>query len=41
MLVQWMTDEGEVYHAEQQLNVRGSVVVLHMQVETLGENGWD
>ncbi len=41
MLAQWVTDEGEAHHAEQQLNVRGSVVVLHMQVESLGESGWD
>ena len=41
MLAHWVTDEGEAHHAEQQLNVRGSVVALHMQVESLGESGWD
>ncbi len=41
MLVQWVTDEGKVHRAERPLSVRGSVVVLHMQVESLGESGWD
>jgi hypothetical protein len=41
MPVQWVTDEGEMHHAEWPLSVRGKVVVLYMQVESLGESGWD
>lgn len=41
MLVQWVTDDGEVHHAEQRLSVPGNAAVLHMQVESLGESGWD
>ena len=41
ILVQWVTDEGEVHHAEQHLSVHGNAVVLHMQIESLGEIGWD
>ena len=38
VLVEWQTDEGEVHHAERPLGIRG---VLHLQVESLGEYGWD
>lgn len=41
MLVRWVTDDGEVHHAERTLAVKGNVVVLHMQVESLGESDWD
>ena len=41
MLLQWVTDKSKVHHAELHLSKRGNVVALHMQVETLGENGWD
>ena len=41
MLLQWVTDKDKVHHAELRLSARGNVVALHMQVETLGENGWD
>ena len=41
MLAQWVMDKGKVHYAEQQLSVRGNIVVLHLQVETLGESGWD
>ncbi len=41
MLLQWVTDKGKVQHAELHLSARGNVVAPHMQVETLGENGWD
>ncbi len=38
MLVDWETTEGEVYRAERRLGGRGA---LYLQVESLGENGWD
>ena len=38
---QWTMDDGEMHYAKRQLSTRGKVVVLHMQVETLGEIGWD
>lgn len=38
MLVLWETDEGEVHHAVRTLGGRGA---LHLQVESLGEYGWD
>ena len=38
MLVEWETAEGEVHHAERTLGSRG---ILYLQVESLGENGWD
>ncbi len=38
MLVLWETDEGEVHHAVRMLGGRGA---LHLQVESLGESGWD
>jgi len=38
MLVEWKTDEGEVYHAERSL---GGQHALSLQVESLGEIGWD
>ena len=41
MLVQRVTDEGEVHHAKRVLRAQGNAVVLHMQVESLGESGWD
>ena len=41
MLVEWETDEGEVHYAKRVLSARGNAVVLHMQVESLGESGWD
>lgn len=41
MLIQWVTEEGEVHHAERHLSARGNAVVLRMQVESLGESGWD
>ena len=40
-LGQWVMDKGEVHHAERQLTVHGNIVVLHMQIGSLGENGWD
>jgi hypothetical protein len=38
MLVLWETDEGELHHAVRSLAGRS---VLHLQVESLGEHGWD
>ncbi len=38
MLVLWETDEGEVHHAVRALGGRSA---LHLQVESLGEYGWD
>ncbi len=38
MLVGWETEEGEVHHAERWLGGRH---VLSLQVESLGEHGWD
>ena len=38
MLVDWQTDEGEVHRAECTLGALGT---LHLQVESLGECGWD
>jgi len=38
MLVEWETAEGEVHRAERTL---GGCDVLHLQVESLGEIGWD
>jgi len=38
VLVDWLTDEGEMHSAERSLGLRGT---LHMQVESLGECGWD
>ena len=38
MLVEWETEEGEVHHAERWLGGRH---VLSLQVESLGEQGWD
>ncbi len=41
MLTHWVTDDGEMHHAKWYLNTRDKVIVLHMQVESLGEHGWD
>ena len=41
MLVEWATDDGEVHHAQRLLSAGRHAVVLHMQVESLGESGWD
>ena len=41
MLVQWVTNEGEIHNAERVLRARGGFIVLYMQVESLGESGWD
>ncbi len=38
MLVHWMTDEGEMHYAGRMLGDQG---VLHLQVTSLGEVGWD
>ena len=38
MLVLWETAEGEVHRAERALGGRGA---LYLQVESLGESGWD
>ena len=38
MLVEWEMEEGEVHHAERSLGGRHG---LHVQVESLGEYGWD
>ncbi len=38
MLVEWETAEGEVHRAERTL---GGCDALHLQVESLGESGWD
>ncbi len=38
MIVLWETDEGEVHYAVWTFGGRG---VLHLQVESLGEYGWD
>ena len=38
MLVKWETEEGEVHHAERPLGGRHT---LRLQVESLGEYGWD
>ena len=38
MLVEWKTVEGEVHHAERSL---GETHALCLQVESLGEHGWD
>ncbi len=38
MLVEWETEEGEVHRAEQSLGERHA---LNLQVESLGEHGWD
>jgi len=41
MLVQWTTDDGEMHHAKRVFRVRGSVFVLYLKVDGLGESGWD
>ena len=41
MLVEWVTDDGEVHYAQRSLSAGRHAVVLHMQVESLGESGWD
>ncbi len=38
MLVHWMTDEDGLHYAARLLGARGT---LHMQVDSLGESGWD
>ncbi len=38
VLVDWLTNEGEMHCAERSLGLRGT---LHLQVESLGEYGWD
>jgi hypothetical protein len=38
MLVEWETAEGEVHRAERTL---GGCGALYLQVESLGESGWD
>lgn len=38
MLVEWEMDEGEVHRAERWL---GGRYALNIQVESLGEHGWD
>ncbi len=38
MLVHWMTDGDGLHYAAQLLGARGT---LHMQVDSLGESGWD
>ncbi len=38
MLVNWMTDGDGLYYAARLLGARG---ILHMQVDSLGESGWD
>ena len=38
MLVLWEMEEGEVHHAMRTL---GGCGALHLQVESLGEHGWD
>ncbi len=38
MLVHWMTDEDGLHYAAGLLGSRGT---LHMQVDNLGESGWD
>ncbi len=41
MLVQWTTDDGEMHHAKRVFRVRGSVFVLYLKIDGLGESGWD
>ena len=41
MLAQWVRDKDDLHRAKRQLSVLGNIVVLHMQVETLGESCWD
>lgn len=38
MFVEWKMEEGEVHHAKQSL---GGKHALRLQVERLGEHGWD
>jgi len=38
VLVHWMTDGDELHYAARLLGARGT---LHMQVDSLGESGWD
>ena len=38
MLIDWLTEEEEVHRAECVLGAQGT---LHLQVESLGECGWD
>ena len=41
LLALWVTDDGEMHHAKWHLSVCVGLTVLHLQVGTLGENGWD
>ena len=41
MLAHWVTDDGEMHHAKWRLSTGGTMVVIHLQVESLGDYGWD